>query len=36
MIMNLIRCNSEQEVEFYLGQKDSMIDLMNDINKLFN
>ena len=36
MIMNLIRCNSEEEVDFYLGQKDSMIDLINDINNLFN
>ena len=36
MIMNLIRCNSKEEVDFYLGQKDSMIDLINDINNLFN
>ena len=36
MIINLIRCNSEEEVDFYLGQKDSIIDLINDINNLFN
>ena len=36
MIINLISCNSKQEVDFYLGQKDPMIDIMNDITNLFN
>ena len=33
MLMNKIRCNSEQEIDFYLGQKDTMIKCMNKIGK---
>ena len=31
MLMNKIRCNSEQEIDFYFGQKDTMIKCMNKI-----
>ena len=33
MLMNKIRCNSEQEIDFYFGQKDTMIKCMNKIEK---
>ena len=33
MLMNKIRCNSEQEIDFYFGQKDTMIKCMNKIGK---
>ena len=33
MLMNKIRCNSEQEIDLYFGQKDSMIKCMNKIEK---
>ena len=33
LLMNKIRCNSEQEIDFYLGQKDNMIKIMNKIDK---
>ena len=33
MLMNKIKCNSEQEIDFYFGQKDTMIKCMNKIEK---
>ena len=33
MLMNKIRCNSEQEIDFYFGQKHTMIKCMNKIGK---
>ena len=33
MLMNKIRCNSEQEIDLYFGQKDSMIKCKNKIEK---
>ena len=33
MLMNKIRCNSKQEIDFYFGQKDTMIKCMNKIGK---
>ena len=33
MLMNKIRCNSEQEIDFYFGQKDTMIKCINKIGK---
>ena len=33
MLMNKIRCNLEQEIDLYFGQKDSMIKCMNKIGK---
>ena len=33
MLMNKIKCNSEEEIDFYFGQKDAMIKCMNKIEK---
>ena len=33
MLMDKIKCNSQQEIDFYLGQKDFMIKCMNKIEK---
>ena len=33
MFMNKIKCNSENEIDFYLGQKDFMIKNMDKIDK---
>ena len=33
MLMNKIKCNSEEEIDFYFGQKDAMIKCMDKIEK---
>ena len=37
MLMNLMRCNSEEQIDFYLGEKDSINKYIKDIeNELLN
>ena len=37
MLMNKIKCNSEQEIDFYFGQKDYIVKVMNKIdNEILN
>ena len=37
MLMNKIKCNSEQEIDFYFGQKDYIVIVMNKIdNEILN